>query len=75
MTLWRIKRMEPVPELQATIDCSDGEEARQITLVDTDTNEVDIVQMCYRLTENVCYNLNNLGVTYTPNDWDAECNP
>jgi len=75
MTNWTIRRIEPVPEGGATIDCLSGTYPTQITLVDKDTQEVSTTQVCVNPHGDHCEILRGLAVSYSPNDWSDECPP
>jgi hypothetical protein len=60
------------------LECLSGQYAVQVTLEDLDTGNVEVVQACFVTNPDIphqCANLATLAVTYTPNDWDAECVP
>lgn len=74
MVMWRVKRVDLALEGTTTLNCFANEEARQVTLEDTDTGEIAVTQICVAKDDvRPCTMLDALGVTYTPNDWSELC--
>jgi hypothetical protein len=78
MTMWRIKRIQFIPVDQQTEECVYSNNAANVTLTDTDTNNEATVKLCWNPETSGCMDDDGLlwllnGVGYTPADWDAEC--
>lgn len=74
MTAWTVVRMERAPEGQVGLECLEGEYPMKVTLKDTDTGTIDVIQLCAPLGDtDPCTVLGLLTVGHTPNDWSAEC--
>lgn len=76
MVMWHVQRIENPPDGSATLTCLSGQYPARITLIDQDTGAQSVVDACFDSRADiahVCGNLQLIGVTFTPNDWDAEC--
>lgn len=66
--------MQGLSDQEATLECDPSQyRATRITLRDKESGAIAVVETCWRFDVPVCENLHNLAETYTPNDWDAEC--
>jgi hypothetical protein len=76
VALWSVQRIESAQEGVINLECPDeGSRAVVVTLFDKDTSTTEQILACLPQDIDPCTFLNVLGVSFTPNDWDAECNP
>lgn len=81
MALWTIKRLETNPNGDIlSLACDSGYAPMKAVLHDSEANVDSVITVCVRDSVTPCsheggllYLLAQAG--YTPNDWDAECEP
>jgi hypothetical protein len=74
MARWSLVRTTNPDGGMVTVDCSAPALPMQATLRDLDTGMETSVQMCWDpRAGHLCDNLDQLAVTFTPNDWGDDC--